>query len=194
MAHSKVLQAVVAAGTDVLPMQFGVVMPSADAVCDELIAAHAEILLAQLDEHAGRVELDVTVTSPQDVVLRDVLERDARLAEAGRRLRAAGDAAGYHQRIEFGEAVAAAIEAERARTAAELMARLGPLAVDAAVDEPRHEDMLASVAFLVERRRLDEFDAKLDALGGERRVRCVGPLPAYHFVELVLDQEAGAWA
>src|SRR5947199_2380 len=61
MAHTTVLQEVVAAGADVLPMQFGVVMPDGDAVRDELLGAHGETLAAQLDALAGRVELDVTV-------------------------------------------------------------------------------------------------------------------------------------
>jgi hypothetical protein len=78
------------------------------------------------------------------------------------------------------------------------VARLGPCAVDAVVEEPRHEDMLANVAFLVERRRLGAFDDALDRLGNvlgrSKRVRRLGPLPAYRFVELVLDQEVGAWS
>src|SRR3954452_105104 len=65
MAHTRVLQEVVAAGADVVPMQFGVVMPDGDAVRGELLAAHAEALTDQLDALAERVELDVTVTEPQ---------------------------------------------------------------------------------------------------------------------------------
>src|SRR3954451_24690976 len=70
MAHSRVLQEVVAHSADVPPMRFGVVMPNADAVRDELLALHDEVLRAQLHEHAGRVELTVTVTSPQEDQLR----------------------------------------------------------------------------------------------------------------------------
>ena len=76
--------------------------------------------------------------------------------------------------------------------------RIWPHAVDAVVSEPRHEDMLANVAFLVERGRRRAFDAALEELGAlfgdEARVRCVGPLPPYRFVEVMLEPEAGAWA
>src|SRR4051794_37525292 len=61
LAHSGVLQAVVAEA-DVLPMRFGVVMPDAAAVRDELLAAHAEELGVELVACAGCVELAVTVT------------------------------------------------------------------------------------------------------------------------------------
>src|SRR3954454_12470642 len=56
MAHSEVLQALVAQN-DVLPMQFGVVMPDADAVRDELLVAHGDDLRAELDALTGCVEL-----------------------------------------------------------------------------------------------------------------------------------------
>jgi Gas vesicle synthesis protein GvpL/GvpF len=91
LAHSGVLQHAVAAGLDVLPMQFGVVMPDAARVRDELLTAHAGALRAQLAEHAGRVELDVTLTAPEDAVLRRVIRGDARLAQAVARLRGSGD-------------------------------------------------------------------------------------------------------
>src|SRR3954471_2600628 len=198
MAHTAVLQDVVAAGADVLPMQFGVVMPDGDAVRDELLVAHGEALAAQLDALSGRVELDVTVTEPQAALLREVIASDPRLEAATQRLRAAGSSASYQQRIEVGEADARAVEAERHLRATEVVERLGPHVVDAVVSEPRHEDMLANVAFLVERARRPAFDAALEQLGAlfgdETRVRCVGPLPAYRFVELVLEPEAGTWA
>src|SRR3954470_21252443 len=54
MAHTAVLQDFVAAGADVLPMQFGVVMPDGDAVRDELLAAHAEALTDPLHAPPAR--------------------------------------------------------------------------------------------------------------------------------------------
>src|SRR5206468_6342502 len=79
MAHTGVLQELVTAGVDVLPMQFGVVMPDGDAVRDELLGAHGEALAAQLDALAGCVELDVTVSEPQAALLREVIAADPRL-------------------------------------------------------------------------------------------------------------------
>ena len=194
MAHSRVLQEVVAHAADVLPMRFGVVMPNADAVRDELLALHDEVLRAQLHEHAGRVELTVTVTSPQEDQLRMLLGSDLPLRRAAGDL----DRATPSERIAFGEQIARAIEVERERVARRVIAAVSDFAVDAAVDEPRHDDMLANVAFLVERQWVAAFDGALDELGREfgpgRRVRAVGPMPPYHFVELALDQEAGAWA
>jgi len=188
LAHSGVLQAVVAQ-VDVLPMRFGVVMPDAAAVRDELLAAHAESLGAELVACAGCVELAVTVTCPQDAQLRAVLAADRSLLQRP----AEQDVEG---RIAFGERVAQGVDALRAETADALIERVRRHVIDAIVDAPRHEDMLASVALLVERGRVKDVEQALEApAAGERAVRCVGPMPPYHFVDVGLDiQEARAWA
>src|SRR4051795_3064756 len=194
MAHSRVLQGVVAPAADVLPRRLGAVMPNADAVRDELLALHDEVLRAQLHEHAGRVELTVTVTSPQEDQLRTILGSDLPLRRAAGNLERATPS----ERIAFGEQIAQAIDIERERVARRVIAAVSDFTVDAAVEDPRHDDMLANVAFLVERKWVAAFDGALEELGEElgpdRRIRAVGPMPPYHFVELALDQEAGAWA
>src|SRR5215212_5694432 len=58
MAHSRVLQSVIA-HTCVLPMRFGVVMPSRDAVVEQLLMANEERLLDHLRVLEPYVELDV---------------------------------------------------------------------------------------------------------------------------------------
>src|SRR4051794_2444179 len=113
MAHSRVLQEVVAHAADVLPMRFGVVMPGADAVRGELLALHDDVLRAQLQEHAGRVELSATVTCPQETQLRGLLGSDLTL----RRAAGALDRATPSECIAFGEQMARAIETERERVA-----------------------------------------------------------------------------
>jgi hypothetical protein len=196
LAHSGVLQHVVAAGIDVLPMQFGVVMPDAAAVRGDLLAHHAATLREQLAAHAGRVELDVTVRAPEDAVVARVIRGDARLAREAARLRGVGADAAYYDRIALGEAVARGVAAERARVEALVLDALTPFAAGAVASEPRHEDMLASVALLVERARLPEFDAAVERLGehagDEAQIRCLGPLPPYHFADLALEETA--WA
>ena len=187
LAHSDVLQAVVAQA-DVLPMRFGVVMPDAAAVRDELLVAHAEALGAELVACAGAVELAVTVTCRRDDQLRAVLADDRSLLQRPTEH-------DIEARIAFGERVAQAVEVLKMDTAAALIEGVRETIVDAAIDEPRHDDMLANVAFLVERGRVGDFERALPAPVDGRTVRCVGPMPPYHFVELGLElEEAGSWA
>src|SRR3954471_8912565 len=77
MAHSAVLQELVADNC-VLPMRFGVVMPSSEAVAAELLDEHADQLGAQLDAFAPYVELEVRALAPEDALLTAVVaERPA---------------------------------------------------------------------------------------------------------------------
>ena len=194
MAHSHVLQEAVASAVDVLPMQFGVVLPSAGAVREELLAAHAPVLLGQLDEYAGLVELDVTVSCPEQELLVGLLSADPALREARRAL----GTGSYQDRIALGETVARAIDAERDRITAWVVDALAPEAVDVMISEPQHEDMHANVAFLVSRGRTGAFLAAAGRLGGglapAMSVRCLGPLPPYRFVDVALGEEVATWA
>src|SRR3954471_18050841 len=68
MAHSRVLQSVIAE-TCVLPMQFGVVLPSRDAVAEELLEPNRERLEEHLRILEPYVELDVRGLSAETALL-----------------------------------------------------------------------------------------------------------------------------
>jgi hypothetical protein len=105
----------------------------------------------------------------------------------------------YHESIRLGELVAHAVAGKRAEIGERILAHLEPLAAAARAGDALHEQMVANVAFLVERERVPEFDAAVDALGRELtdpevRVRYLGPLPPHNFVDLASETEARAWA
>ena len=188
-AHSGVL-ADALAGSAVLPMRFGVVVPDDDAVREHVIRPNYDELDRLLDEMEGRVELDVKAFYEPDVLLREIVAENrevARLREASRRLPA--DAT-YYQRIELGQLVAAAIETKRQSDARVILSRLEPLAVATENDVNVAERVALKAAFLVERGRLPEFDSVLEEIARERagrmRFKSVGPLPPHSFVSLSL--------
>src|SRR3954468_13907429 len=84
MAHSRVLQSVIAK-TCVLPMRFGVVMPSREAVEAELLEANRELLEEHLRVLEPYVELDVRGLSAETALLQTVVAERPDIA----RLRAA---------------------------------------------------------------------------------------------------------
>jgi hypothetical protein len=194
LAHSAVLQEVVDGRCDVLPMRFGTVLPDADAVRDGLLAAHADSLLAELEALTGLVELDITVSCPNDELVQALVAGDAALADAARRLRDGS----YHERLELGERIAGAVNGARDQATHRLLGAVRGLAAACDVGEPAHEDMLANVAFLVARSGLEAFDAAVEELGARlrapMRARCVGPLAPYRFADVPLAEETGAWA
>jgi hypothetical protein len=190
MAHSTVLQEIVSAGCDVLPVRFGTVLPDLGV----LLGAHADTLRVELENIAGLVELDVTLSCPNDELVQALLAGDGALSDAARRLRDGTPA----DRMELGERIAGAIDDARDQSVRRLLDALGDIAVVADIGPPAHEDMLANVAFLVARSRHEAFDAAVDELGtrlrAPMRARCVGPLPPYRFSDVPLAEEAGTWA
>src|SRR5438045_3283777 len=80
LTHSRVLESALERGT-VLPMRFGVVMPSESAVRDELLTAHREQLEAQLDEMTGRVEVNVKGLYDEASVLSELVAENPEIAE-----------------------------------------------------------------------------------------------------------------
>lgn len=187
MAHSRVLERALAKGV-VLPMRFGVVMPDADAVRDELLDAFRDDLLEQLSALEGRVELHLQAVYDEQALLREILQAHPEIGARRQSLRGKPEDATYYARIELGQLVAEATERARNQDAGLIIDALEPLAVAVDVGEPQHERVAAQLAFLVEQARIGEFDAAVDELGrrndGRMTFKYTGPLPAYSFVEL----------
>jgi hypothetical protein len=197
MAHTEVLQKLVESDC-VLPMQFGVVMPSESAVADHLLAAHEDELVEQLETFDDLVEVDLKITCPEDVLLRTLIAERPELAELRDQIRTRPDDATYFERIRLGELVAAAVEEKRAALLRHVLGRVESLALSTAVGEPAHEHMLVNVAFLVDRGGLQMFDEEVERvakeLGPTMRCKYTGPLPPFHFVTTAADQGSAAWA
>jgi Gas vesicle synthesis protein GvpL/GvpF len=197
MAHSRVLQSVIGERC-VLPMRFGVVMPDRAAVEEELLAQGGDWLAAQLRVFETYVELDVRALCPEEDLLRAVVRERPQLAELRESLRGRPGPATYYERIRLGELVAAAVAEKREEVASRVVDTLSPLAAATKLGDPLHEQMLANVAFLVDRGRIPEFDAAVEtldaALGESIRLRYTGPLPPHNFVDVEAGTEAEAWA
>src|SRR3954447_4592131 len=197
MAHSRVLQSVIGERC-VLPMRFGDVMPDRAAVAAELLGHNGEWLASQLSVFETYVELDVRAICPEEELLRAVVRERPQLAELRESLRGRPGPATYYERIRLGELVAGAVAEKREEIAGWVAGALGRLAAATKMAEPLHEQMLANVAFLVDRERVPEFDASVEALdrelGEEIRLRYTGPLPPHNFVDVEAGTEAQAWA
>lgn len=189
MAHERVLDALVDAGTVVLPFRFGAAMAGTEAVEKELLAANGERLGQVLDQLDGRLEMRVRGTYVQDALLREVMADDPQVAELNQRLRSipadAADAA-YYDRVRLGEMIARALEQRREHDGQVLLEALAP-AAEAMVRKPpaREEDVL-DVAFLIGRDRLADFQRAVEEIGAAHAdrvtLRLIGPLPPYDFV------------
>jgi hypothetical protein len=195
--HWRVLEEAASQAT-VIPVKFGTVMESDDAVRADLLDAQAEWLTERLAELAGRVQLNVKAEYDEQRLLREIVSAAPKIAALRERVRGLPEAAGYYDRIRMGELVAAEVASRRRDDEALALRRLQPVAVAARAEDVTSQDGAFNLSFLVESGDVDRFSQAVGTLReelGERiALRYVGPLPPYSFAEPESTPRAGAWA
>ena len=196
-AHWRVVEALAAEAT-VLPVRFATVLPGDRAVVEQLLEPQAARLTALLRSFAGRVQLAVKGEYDEEALLRDVVRDNPAVQQLRERVRSVPEAAGYYDRIRLGELVSAAVARRRERDQQAAFDALAPHAEATRANEPRGANGAIDLAFLVARDNVDAFGAPVRALAealGERvKLRYVGPLPPYSFVDEQSVGEVPAWA
>jgi hypothetical protein len=197
-AHWRVLDEASERAT-VLPVRFGTVMESEEAVREQLLEPNAERLGELLRRLAGCVQLSLKGDYDEELLLREVVRRSPGILELRDRLRSLPAEAGYYDRIKLGELVASEIGGRREADTQAALQRLEPLAESVKVEQPAHQNGAFNLAFLVRREAQDEFGAAVAALAEELSelvdLRFVGPLPPYSFADAELyGAGSPAWA
>src|ERR671937_886379 len=165
LAHSEVLAAALERGT-VLPLSFGTVFESEEAVVRDFLVPRRDELRRLLRELEGRVELRVKAFYREEAILAEIVRENPRIA--------------------LGELVAAQLGARSRRDAEAILDRLRPLSLAVDVDEEPIEHQVLRASFLVERKRVRAFDEAMDELArsqdGRIHFKYVGPLPPHRSV------------
>jgi gas vesicle protein GvpL/GvpF len=190
--HWSILEQVIRE-TTVLPIRFGTVMASDDAVAADFLAPAHDGLRAGLDSLAGKVQVTVKGTYEHEALLRGVIARSTTIGRLKAEVDALPEAASYAKRIQLGELVSSEVEHQREQDAALVLERLEPFAIASRAESASGMDGAVNAAFLVERDGIDAFGAAAGKLARELSdrisLRSIGPLPAYSFT----PEGASAW-
>ncbi|MEU8824957.1 GvpL/GvpF family gas vesicle protein [Streptomyces sp. NPDC048636] len=185
-AHARVLDALAADGSPVLPFRFGTVVRDTDAVAGELLAEGHDDFDRALERLRGRSQFSLRARYVEDAVLREVLTEQPEARRLREQLQGLPEEAGYNERIQLGQLMMDAIAAKREVDALEVTRRLGPLALASATSEPSSAEGLVNAAFLVEDARRADFERAAEELAAHWRdrvqLRLLGPLAPYDFV------------
>jgi hypothetical protein len=191
MAHTRVLEEVMQEFT-VLPVRFGTVAPSAEAVQRVLRQRSREFhtLLAEMEE---RVELGLKAFWYENVVFQEIVEENPPIRHLRDSLIGHSPEETYYERIRLGEMIEGAMWRKRNEDAERILDRLRPLVYKTMTNKVITDRMVLNAAFLVDRARQAEFDAAVEGLDeqmGKRLIlKYVGPAPAYNFVNIVVRWE-----
>jgi hypothetical protein len=192
MAHQRVVEASMR-HADVLPVAFGTVARGDRDVREKLLRREHDELQDHLAYVQGRAELGLKVLWDRDVLFVEIVaERDEIRALRDRVARRPPDSA-YFERIQLGELTNAAIGEKRGRDADAILEELRPLAVDVQENKLLTDLMILNAAFLVDRDRIQAFDAQVRQIGERNADRLtlqyVGPLPPYSFISINVSWE-----
>ncbi|GAB3975816.1 GvpL/GvpF family gas vesicle protein [Actinoallomurus acanthiterrae] len=184
-AHQRLLDEA-AVEVPVLPLRFGAVLTSREAVEDELLAANHDQFLAALNAMEGRVEYVLKGRYEERAVLREILAQVPEAARLREEIRDRPEELTRDARIRLGEVINQAISAKRdADTRQAVQALSGHTAANV-LREPTHREDAVQAAFLVETSQRQRFEKAVEELAREWRgrvsLRLLGPMAPYDFV------------
>jgi hypothetical protein len=170
----------------VIPLRFGMVFENEEELVQEFLEPRYDELARMLRELRDRVELRITAHYREEAILAEIVRENPRVARLREATQQHGNARALL--IELGELVAAELQSRTAVDAWAIRERLGPLTLGYEVGEEAIENQVLRASFLVQRKRLEDFDAAMDELAsgqaGRIDFKYVGPLPPHSFVGL----------
>ena len=192
MAHTLVLEEVMREFT-ILPVRFGTVAPSAEAIQEKVLKRRFGEFHGLLQEMEGRVELGLKAFWYEEGIFQEVVEENPSIRRLRDSLMGRPAEETYYDRIRLGEMVENAMWKKRDGDAEKILIPLRPLVYKTRANKVVTDRMVLNAAFLVDEARQAEFDAavkRLDEEMGKRLIfKYVGPVPPYNFVNIVVTWE-----
>ena len=192
MAHTLVLEEVMQEFT-ILPVRFGTVAPSAEAIQEKLLKRRFGEFHGLLQEMGGRVELGLKAFWYENVIFQEIVEENPPIRRLRNSLVGRTAEETYYERIRLGEMIENAMWKKRDEDAEKILTPLRPLVYETRANKVITDRMILNAAFLVDEARQAEFDAaveRLDEEMGKRLIfKYVGPVPPYNFVNIVVTWE-----
>jgi hypothetical protein len=185
VAHEELLDSI-AAEVPVLPIRFGAVVTSDDAVADELLEAHHDEFAAALEQLEGHAEYIARGRYVEDTILREVLAENPRAAQLRDQIKGANPDATRNLRIELGQIINNAIAAKREKDTRAFGDAVADYVAASVVREPTHELDAVYTALLVKMSAADDLKRAVQELArdwsGRIELQLRGPLAVYDFV------------
>ncbi|GII34521.1 gas vesicle protein [Planotetraspora mira] len=175
-----------AAEVPVLPLRFGAVLTSPEAVVGELLEPHHDEFAAALKEIEGHVQYVIRATYGERSVLHEILADNAEARRLRDQIRGRPEDATRGERIRIGELITQAIAAKREADTQTVVDCFATCTVAAVIRDATHERDAANVAFMVRSDQKSDFEMVLGELRREWAdridVRVLGPMAVYDFV------------
>jgi Gas vesicle synthesis protein GvpL/GvpF len=191
-AHEEILDSIIVS-SPVLPMRFGAVLTSEDAVAEELLEANHDDFAETLEQLEGRVEYLVKGRYMERAILEEILSEDSGAAQLREQIRGADADATRELRIQLGEIVNNAVAAAREQATRQFLDAMKDHCDASLVRDPTHELDAVNVALLIDASEADELERIVEELAnqweGLVQLRALGPMAPYDFVAAAQEPE-----
>ena len=188
-AHWRVLEQAFESAA-VLPVRFGTVMESEEAVRVRLLEANAEQLSDLLEQMTGLVQLNLKGRYDEELLLREIVAVTPAVAQMRERLNTPQARFTQADQLALGQLVEREVGRHQGQDTEAVLQRLEPLAVAARAEDVSHPNAF-NLAFLVERAHVDGFSDAVHGLrerfGDRIELRYVGPVPPFSFADADLN-------
>ncbi len=188
-ASQRVLRAL-QAEIDLLPMTFGTLTATTEAVVD-LLSRHREELLTQLSRLSGAVEMGLRLNLEVPDPIGYLVEHLAELRQARDRTFRHRRSPSLEERVRLGQLCESALRHYQETQTAQLVALLSPSCTAISALPIRGDQQVANLAVLVPRAKVQAFEAAVHAAAesfdDDLAFSLNGPWPPHNFVELTLD-------
>jgi hypothetical protein len=191
--HEKVIEEVMKTRT-VLPVRFATIAQNEEKVRLILQREHPRFV-ELLRNMQDKKELGLKILFKEDVVYKEILEKYGDIKALKEQIALLSPEKSHYQRMEIGRMVEEALQKEKESHKQDALGKLSPLSVQVKTNNAYGDMMIVNAAFLVDKEKEKEFDAEVQGLAdryGDRiRLKYVGTLPPFNFVNLVISMEAG---
>ena len=171
----------------VLPLRFGTVLASEDAVAEELLAAHHEQFAAVLERLDGRAQFVVRGRYQHEAVPGEVLSQNKQAARLREEIQGNGPDGGRDARTGRGEIIGEAVTARRQQDTRAVLRAMDGHCVASVVREPAHGLDAVHVVFPLDAGQQSDVARVVEDLAreweGRIEVQLLGPMAAYDFAE-----------
>ncbi len=199
LVHQKIMETLMENYT-ILPVKFSTVaggkegIDVAQRIRLEVLKARYEELKELLARMENKIELGLkALWLDMKVIFQEIVKENAEIRRMKRLMDSGNPIKLQNRTVNLGERVKKALEAKKAKEAAQIVACLKHCFVDKRSNKLFGDNMILNSSFLVEESRSEEFDkliSKLDSTqNGRMRFKYVGPVPPINFVELVIILE-----
>ena len=186
--HQKVLESLMEMGFSVLiPMKLGTYSKNKTEV-RRILEIGYTLCLEILEKVGNMVEIDIAATWANFSEVLEMVVVDPEVIELREKLMLKGNSISTTDRMQIGKLVKDKLDKKGVQMKQQIVARLGIHCKDVKQHELMNDEMVANVAFLLNKAKIGSFEKTLDQLdkelNGELNFKFVGPLPCYSFYTL----------